>query len=63
MTGPTQEMCESAARHLMDGVRRNDAKPPREAALCALGREATEAQITEWLAVWRPEALAAEQAS
>lgn len=59
MSGPTQAQLDSAYTHLMSGVARNDALPPREAAINALGPGATDEQIAAWTAKWRPGTTAA----
>jgi len=57
--GPSQEQLNSAFTHLMDGVRRNDALPAREAAINALGPDATNDEIAAWIRKFRPEATEA----
>lgn len=60
--GPSQAQIDAAFSHLADGAARLDAMPPLDAARAALGSDATDVQVREWLAVWRPEALRAGDA-
>lgn len=45
-----------AGRVYAEGLARQDARTPHEAALAALGRTATAAQIDAWLQTYRPTA-------
>lgn len=53
-----EDAVRSAARHVVEGLARQDARSPRDAALAALGPDATEAQIAQWVATYRPDAHA-----
>lgn len=44
-----------AGQVIAEGLARQQARPPREAARLALGRHATEQQINDWIAVHRPQ--------
>jgi cation transport regulator ChaB len=44
-----------------EGIARQDARPPHEAALAALGRDATPDQVEAWIGRHRPEGTAAER--
>lgn len=50
------EAVRTAAQHVADSLARQDARTPREAAVAALGPHATETQITDWCARYRPDA-------
>jgi uncharacterized membrane protein len=52
----------NAGRVYAEGIARQDARPPREAARAALGQHATDAQIDAWIAEHRPAATAARTA-
>lgn len=51
-----------AARHVAEGLARQDARSPRDAAIAALGPHATERQIADWIARWRPAEVTAHPA-
>lgn len=53
-----EDAVRSAARHVVEGLARQDARSPHDAAVAALGRDATDAQITAWIARFRPDAHA-----
>lgn len=53
-----EDAVRAAARHVAEGLARQDARTPRDAAIAALGRDATEAQIAAWVARFRPDAHA-----
>jgi hypothetical protein len=57
MTGPTDAQLASAHREVLADLERQDARSPRDAALASLGAHATETQISDWIARFRPEAL------
>lgn len=58
MTRTREEAIDAAAEHVYEGLARQAARAPRDAALAALGPDATDAQITEWIARYRPDAHA-----
>lgn len=55
MTPTIDTAVDNAARHVAEGLARQDARAPRDAALAALGPHATEQQIDDWIARFRPD--------
>lgn len=53
-----EQAIHNAARHVFDDLARQAARTPREAAIASLGPDATETQIAEWIATYRPDAHA-----
>lgn len=49
------EATDRATRHVVESLARQDARSPRDAALASLGPAATEEQIADWCARFRPE--------
>lgn len=54
------EAFDRAAVHLAEGLARQAARTPRDAAIASLGSHATEPQIADWIARFRPEATHAK---
>ena len=52
----------AAAVHVVDSLARQAARAPRDAAVAALGVDASEEQIEAWIREWRPEAVVADSA-
>ena len=48
----------AAAVQVAEDLARQDARSPREAAIASLGPDATDMQIREWIACYRPDAHA-----
>jgi hypothetical protein len=44
----------AAGQVYAEGIARQDARPPQEAAVAALGRDATAEQVEAWIARHRP---------
>lgn len=53
-----EQAIDAAAVHVAESLARQDARAPRDAAVAALGPDATDAQITEWVRRYRPDAHA-----
>lgn len=53
---------DAAARDFAEGLARQDARSPRDAAIAALGANATDQQIGDWIARFRQERSAANTA-
>lgn len=57
-----EEAIQAAARHVADDLARQAARSPRDAAVASLGPDATEREITDWIARYRPDSAAANTA-
>lgn len=51
---PYEQAIAEAGQVIADGLVRQAERTPRDAALAALGRGASEVQITAWIATHRP---------
>jgi hypothetical protein len=56
------EAIAGAGQVYAEGLARQAARPPREAARAALGQHATDAQIDAWIAEFRPSTTTARTA-
>lgn len=48
------EALNAGAVEVVESLARQDARTPRDAAVASLGPHATEAQIADWIATYRP---------
>lgn len=53
-----EKAIDAAAAQVMESLARQDARTPHDAAVAALGPDATDTQITEWISRYRPDAHA-----
>lgn len=53
---------QAAAVHVAEGLARQDARTPRDAAIASLGPHATEQQIADWITCYRSRTEVADTA-